>query len=117
MKNAQGLLASQGGCPRESRNTYESRSGEEGILLQEDFRTKRSGLLIKEAKFSCLPDSLHTVVDAQFREDMAHMSFDGIKGNHQFLGNLLVGCPTSQQLQDLSFSLTQWLRQLVGLRS
>ena len=70
--------------------------------------------LIEQAKVACLPDRLYSVLHAQFGEDMADMAFDGIDGNHQFLGNLLVGCTMCQQLQNLQFSLTQGLWQWLG---
>src|SRR5258708_21021106 len=69
-------------------------------------QAKRSGLLIKQTEFSCLPDGLYAVVDAQFGEDMTDMAFDGINDNDQFLGNLLVRCAACEQLQDLQLSFT-----------
>ena len=67
------------------------------------------GFLSQKIKFSCLPYCSDAVIHAQFGEDMTDMAFDRIDGNDQLLGNFLVGCPTLQQAQNLSFSLTQWL--------
>src|SRR5437660_4901302 len=72
---------------------------------------QHSEFLTEHAKRSCLLDCLYSVLDAQFGEDVADMTFDRIDGNDQFLGNFLVGCAACQQLQDLQFSLTQGLRQ------
>ena len=49
-------------------------------------------VLIKQSKGSCLPDCLDPIRYTQFGKDMAHMAFDGIIGNDQFLRDLLVGC-------------------------
>ncbi len=40
----------------------------------------------------------------QFLEDMGHMTFDGIQGDYQPIGNLLVGVAASDQLEDLQFA-------------
>src|SRR5260370_29133215 len=45
---------------------------------------------------------------------MADVALDGIIGNNQFLGNLLVGGPLGEQLQDLQLSFTQGFWQLVS---
>src|SRR5712692_1630642 len=69
----------------------------------------------EQAKLLCLPYRLNSVLYTQLGEDVADMAFDSVDDNHQFLRNLQVGCSACQQLQDLQFSLTQWLWQLVGL--
>src|SRR5260370_23769071 len=117
MKGVGRVLASKDGCSRGSTITNESRSGEDVFCLQKDYRANRSGLLIKQTEFSCLPDGLYAVVDAQFGEDMADMAFDGIDDNHQLLSNLLVGCAACEQLEDLQFSLTQGIEQRLHLRT
>src|SRR5260370_1158296 len=115
MKGVGRVLASKDGCSRGSTITNERRSGEDVFCLQKDYRAKRSGLLIKQTEFLCLPDGLYAVVDAQFGEDMADMAFDGIDDNHQLLSNLLVGSAACHQLQDLKFSLTQGIKQRLRL--
>ena len=40
----------------------------------------------------------------QFLEDMGHMTFDGIQGDYQLIGNLLVGIAASDQLEDFQFT-------------
>ena len=47
--------------------------------------------LTQQAEELCLPGRLQSVLHAQFGEDMAHMAFDSIDGNHQLLRNLLIG--------------------------
>jgi hypothetical protein len=56
------------------------------IYLLRGFGAKRSGFLIEQTEFSCLPYRLYPVVHAQFGEDMANMAFDGIESNNQFSG-------------------------------
>src|SRR5260370_23075628 len=117
MEGVERVLAAKDGCSRGSTITNECRSGEDVFCLQKDYRAKRSGLLIKQTEFLCLPDGLYTVVDAQFGENMADMAFDGIEDNHQFVGNFQVGCPACQQLQHLQFPLTQGIEQRLHLRT
>ena len=83
MKGVGRVLASKDGYSRGSTTPNERRSGEDVFSLQKkDYRANRSGLLIEQAAFSCLPDGLYAVVDAQFGENMADMAFDGINDNH-----------------------------------
>ena len=82
MKGVGRVLASKEGCSRGRTTPNESRCGEDVFCLQKDYRANRSGLLIEQAAFSCLPDGLYAVVDAQFGENMADMAFDGINDNH-----------------------------------
>src|SRR5260370_17424966 len=107
MKGVGRVLASKDGCSRGSTITNERRSGEDVFCLQKDYRAKRSGLLIKQTEFLCLPDGLYAVVDAQFGEDMADMAFDGIDDNHQLFSNLLVGIAPSHPLPAPTFHPTQ----------
>src|SRR5258708_11802605 len=104
MKGVQRVLASKDGCSRGSTTPNQRRSGEDVFCLQKDDQATRSGLLIEQTKFSCLPDSLYTVGDAQFGEDMTDMAFDGMECNDELLCNLLVRCTVCQQLEHLKFS-------------
>ena len=117
MKGVQRGLASKEGCSRGSTTPNERRSGEDVFCLQKDYRAKRSGLLIEQTEFSCLPDGLYSVLHPQFCEDIANMAFDGIDGNHQLLPNLLIGSAACNQLENLQFSLTQRLWKWLGLCS
>ena len=49
-------------------------------------------------------DRLDPVMHPQFLEDMGHMPLDGIQGNHQPTGNLLVRVAVSDQLEDFQFT-------------
>ena len=48
-------------------------------------------LLLDNPEGACSRNGLCAVTHAQFREDIAHVSLDGIKGDNQCLGDLLVG--------------------------
>src|SRR5260221_7978119 len=47
---------------------------------------------------------LDAVMHPQFLEDMGHMTFDGIQGDHQHLSNLLVGVAACDQLEHVQFA-------------
>ncbi len=50
---------------------------------------------------------LYAVTDSQFLEDMGHMAFDGIQGDHQRCGNLLIRVAPCDQVEYFQFALTQ----------
>src|SRR6266516_6967700 len=51
-----------------------------------------SGVVVSEqAKLACLRPRLCAIVHPQFAENITHMAFDGLDGNHQCLCNLIVG--------------------------
>jgi hypothetical protein len=54
---------------------------------------------------------------SQFREDVVHMAFDCIDGEHQFLRDLRVGCTTRDQLEHLLFAITQGFQQRLRRRA
>ena len=51
-----------------------------------------SGCFVSEqAKLTCPRPRLCAIVHPQFAENVTHMAFDGLDGNHQCLRNLIVG--------------------------
>src|SRR5712692_2666520 len=47
---------------------------------------------------------LNAVIHPQFLEDVGHMAFDGIQGNHQHLSNLLVRVTACDQMEHFQFA-------------
>ncbi len=58
----------------------------------------------EQAKCTCSRYRLDAVMHSHFLEDMGHMTFDGIQGDHQSICNLLVRVAMGDQPEHLQFA-------------